>query len=461
MAKKESAVVDRGFVVVDGSNIATEGRSTPSLAQLDEAVRQFQEQFPEVQVIVVVDATFGHRVDPSERAVFDEAVAHAEIVSPPAGAVGRGDAFLLRVAERVGAQVLSNDSFQEFHGEHPWLFREGRLIGGTPVPGVGWIFIPRSPIRGARSRAATEAVKGDNAGTSEKVVKEKKKAQEKDEKAQPQSAPQRASRPTKRATSSSPAKAGAVKGLRAVKVQEPAKKAAKVSKVAEPQQQAAKAPKRAHQAAKGERVAQVAKVEKVPGVGKVEKTRSVVKTGKAATTVKAVRTGKAAKDGKGAKAGKAPLAELEKVQKMAREHGRRRRRGHQATGTEVEAAIEVATEEVLVPADLVVAERSSGGGRRKRGGPPVAVNDPLTFLTFVTDHPIGARVEGAVSSFTSHGATVDVGDMHCYVPVAGLGDPAPRRAREVLERGERRVFVLVALDAPRRGAELALPELAG
>ena len=45
------------------------------------------------EVIVVVDATFGHRIDPSERKAFDEAVAHAELVSPPAGAVGRGDAF--------------------------------------------------------------------------------------------------------------------------------------------------------------------------------------------------------------------------------------------------------------------------------------------------------------------------------------------------------------------------------
>ena len=141
------------YVVVDGSNIATEGRSTPSLAQLDEAVRQFQAEFPGTEVIVVVDATFGHRIDPSERTAFDEAVAHGELVSPPAGAVGRGDAFLLRVAERVGAQVLSNDSFQEFHAEHPWLFDEGRLIGGKPVPGVGWIFTPRSPVRGARSRA--------------------------------------------------------------------------------------------------------------------------------------------------------------------------------------------------------------------------------------------------------------------------------------------------------------------
>src|SRR5580700_7887316 len=147
-------------VVVDGSNIATEGRSTPSLQQLDDAIREFQAEFPDTEVIVVVDATFGHRIDAKERAIFDEAVAHGELVSPPAGAIGRGDAFVLRVAERVGAQVLSNDSFQEFHAEHPWLFDEGRLIGGKPVPGVGWIFTPRSPVRGVRSRTAMAAGSG-------------------------------------------------------------------------------------------------------------------------------------------------------------------------------------------------------------------------------------------------------------------------------------------------------------
>jgi len=145
---------------------------------------------------------------------------------------------------------------------------------------------------------------------------------------------------------------------------------------------------------------------------------------------------------------------------MTKVRGRRRTRDRTATGTEIEAAIEVAREEVLVPADPVV-ERRSGAARRRRGGPPEAVNDPLTFLTFVSDHPIGAPVVGTVSSFTSHGATVEVGDMRCYVPVGGLGRPAPGKAREVLERGERRTFILVALDPSRRGAELALPELAG
>jgi Zc3h12a-like Ribonuclease NYN domain len=142
-------------VVVDGSNLATEGRTLPSLAQLDEAVRTYAEEDPGANITVVVDASFEHRIDEKERETLREAMLNGEVVSPPAGAIGRGDAFVLRIAQRTGAVVLSNDSFQEFHGEHPWLFDEGRLIGGKPVPGVGWIFTPRLPIRGPKSRAAT------------------------------------------------------------------------------------------------------------------------------------------------------------------------------------------------------------------------------------------------------------------------------------------------------------------
>ena len=141
--------------MVDGSNLATEGRTAPSLEQLDEAVRAYAAEDPKAQIIVVVDATFEHRVSDAERDAVREAMLNGEVISPPAGAIGRGDAFVLRIAERTGATVLSNDSFQEFHGEHPWLFDEGRLIGGKPVPGVGWIFTPRLPIRGPKSRAAT------------------------------------------------------------------------------------------------------------------------------------------------------------------------------------------------------------------------------------------------------------------------------------------------------------------
>ena len=278
-------------VVVDGSNIATEGRPMPSLAQLVEAVTEYQKEFPDDEMIVVVDATFGHRIEESERKAFDEAVAHNEIVSPPAGAIGRGDAFLLRIADKVGATVLSNDSFQEFHGEYDWLFHNGRLIGGKPVPGVGWIFTPRTPVRGPRSRTA---------------VAEAKRAQ---------------------------------------------KQAAKRSPAAE-------------------------------------------------------------------------------------------------------KAIKVATDEAVSP--------SSRRRRRRRGGAPPSepVNEPLGFIEFVAAHKPGTEVEGEVESFSSHGAFVTVGSLRCYIPLSAMGDPPPRGAREVLNRGETRTFVVQALDPPRRGIELALPGFA-
>lgn len=152
--------------VVDGSNIATEGRSVPSLEQLNEAVLAFLEANPDTKITVVVDATFGHRIDKSETAIFDEAVANNELVTPPAGAIGRGDAFVLSIAHKAGAGVLSNDSFQEFHGEYDWLFDEGRLIGGKPVPHVGWVFVARAPVRGPKSRQAVKSAKVSRKGRS-------------------------------------------------------------------------------------------------------------------------------------------------------------------------------------------------------------------------------------------------------------------------------------------------------
>ena len=254
-------------------------------------------------MIVVVDATFGHRIDQSERRTFEEAEAAGELVSPPAGAIGRGDGFLLQIADRTGATVLSNDSFQEFHGEYAWLFDEGRLIGGKPVPGVGWIFTPRTPVRGPKSRVAvrdSRRVGGGEKGAPQKRAPEKR-----------------------------------------------------VSKTAA-------------------------------------------------------------------------------------------------------KAIGEATEEALAPK----APEPRRGRRRGGREPAEPVNEPLAFISFIADHQPGTEVEGTVESFTSHGAFVTANGARCYVPLTGLGDPPPRSAKEVLNRGEPRTFVVQALDPPRRGIELALPEVA-
>jgi S1 RNA binding domain/Zc3h12a-like Ribonuclease NYN domain len=155
-------------VIVDGSNLATEGRSLPSLAQLNDAVMAYMAEHPDHLITVVVDATFGHRIDAKEVAEFDDAVANNELVAPPAGAVGRGDAFVLSIANKVGGTILSNDSFQEFHGQYEWLFDGDRLIGGKPVPHIGWVFVQRVPVRGMISRNAVKDAKRKKGGGDER-----------------------------------------------------------------------------------------------------------------------------------------------------------------------------------------------------------------------------------------------------------------------------------------------------
>jgi hypothetical protein len=320
-------------LVIDGSNIATEGRSVPSLRQLDEAVRAFLEERPHDVVTVVVDATFEHRIDASERKVYDEALEAGELLTPPAGTIGRGDKFILEIADRVGATIFSNDSFQEFHGDYDWLFDEGRLVGGKPVPQIGWIFTERTPVRGPKSRQATRAA------------------------------------------------------------------------------------------------------------GK-KRTRG------------------------GTAAGTGPLTRVPKAPPRAMPDGSRPKVGD---------TLPVAPDEAAEPAGEVAAAGGAGddaagtsrgrSGRRRspapageapgRGGDPV--NEPLPFIEFIADNRPGDLVEGEVSEFSSHGAYVTVGRARCYVPLRSMADPPPRSAREVLERGEVRTFVVQALHASRRGIDLALP----
>ena len=328
-------------VVVDGSNIATEGRSLPSLAQLDEAVQAFLAERPHEICTVVVDATFEHRIDPSEKQMYDEALAANELLTPPAGSIGRGDKFILEIADRVGANVFSNDSFQEFHGEYEWLFDEGRLVGGKPVPGVGWVFIERTPVRGPKSRQATRA----------------------------------AGRKRSRAASGA----------------------------------------------------------------------SVKKAARSGPTASGVELG--------------PMPSPKAPPPRGRGRGTSRPRAD-AADTETTPPVE--------PGDGP-AEGTSGGRRRKRGGATSgaervapapagdAVNAPLPFIEFVAEHQPGSSVDAEVVEFSSHGAYVLAGGVRCYAPLKLLGDPPPRSAREVLERGETRTFVVHAIHAARRGIDVALP----
>jgi hypothetical protein len=419
-------------VVVDGSNLATEGRTLPSLAQLDEAVRAYAEEDPGSRITVVVDASFEHRIDESERETLREAMLNGEVVSPPAGAIGRGDAFVLRIAERTGAVVLSNDSFQEFHGQHPWLFDDGRLVGGKPVPGVGWIFTPRLPIRGPKSRAATAETRAAK---------------------DPESAPAKAAelaRAAKKAAKRSVKKAAPVvetswpitptepppsrRGRRPAPVDDPELSSAISEAVAE-----AIDPPTEVEVAKAPAKKKTAAAKKDPAAKKSAVT-------KAGSPKKA-----AAKKGAAKKASAKKAPEKKAAAKKAPEK-------------------KAAPEMKPAPAKRSSAKKTAApvvpdapGPRRRAATPPPAVNAPLSFITFVATYPVGTTVEGEVVSFTSHGAMVDValpdgGSLHCYIPLSAMGDPPPTKARQMLTKGEVRPFVLSSLDPPRRVAELSLPE---
>ncbi len=423
----------RRRVVVDGSNLATEGRTAPSLAQLDEAIRAFLTEHPgftSADVTVVVDATFGHRIDPSEQAAFEEAVEHGEMVTPPAGAVGRGDGFILRIAEKAGALVLSNDSFQEFHAERPWLFEPGRLIGGKPVPGVGWVFTPRTPVRGPRSRSVTAKSKRDSAKSGAAALADATGAD--------------GAGDGTGAAKATKASGAATKAAKSTKAAKAARTAEALTAKAAASKKAAKATKTANGSDAVPPATKVTKAAKAAGAAtKAAKATKTAKTAKSAKATKATDrlTEKAPPSKKAAKATKpAKAAKATERVNTSKKAAKSPARGAAKAGPTGQAAPTAA------PGQRPGAE---------------ALNEPVTFLTFVADHSIGSEFEGTVVAFTSHGAHVEVDGMLCHVPLRGLGTPAPTKARLVVAKGEVRRFVLISLDAAHRRAELALPGVTG
>jgi hypothetical protein len=422
-------------VVVDGSNLATEGRTLPSLQQLDEAVTAYAQEDPESRITVVVDASFEHRIDESERETLREAMLNGEVVSPPAGAIGRGDAFVLRIAERTGAIVLSNDSFQEFHGQHPWLFDEGRLIGGKPVPGVGWIYTPRLPIRGPKSRAATA---------------------EKRSRRDPESAPAKAAelaraakKAAKRPTKSAPAQAVSSAWPITPTAPPPAPRGRRPAPV-DPDLSSAinEAVAEALDPPMSVKPAKAVKVAKTP----TKKNKDAVPAKKSATAKKAAASKKATVKKAVTKQAAAKKAVPEKA--VVKKAASAKKRAPEMKAEPVKKSTAKRATAERVPEHAV--------SKRRSVSPPPAVNEPLSFITFVATYPVGTTIEGEVVSFTSHGAMVDVdlpdgGSLHCYIPLSAMGDPPPIKARQMLTKGEVRPFVLSSLDPPRRVAELSLP----
>ncbi|MFJ4425966.1 MULTISPECIES: Hsp70 family protein [Streptomyces] len=143
-------------LVVDGSNLAWIGHSPsrpgvyeeddrPSFAQLEAARTALAKKYPRADIHLVVDATFRHKVAEEERAAVVAALSKGEILQPPAGTEGKGDALVVAIAHESDAVVVTNDNYTELQSRHPWLCESGRVLGATYTKGV-WIFTPRTCV---------------------------------------------------------------------------------------------------------------------------------------------------------------------------------------------------------------------------------------------------------------------------------------------------------------------------
>ena len=124
-------------VVVDASNVAhhvkNENRQ-PQMSNILAAVKALEESGDEF--VIIADASLRHEID--DREGFERLLESDNVEEVPAG--NDADHFILDIATREKAKVLSNDKFRDYAAEFrnissmriPFVIDNGRLTFGKP-----------------------------------------------------------------------------------------------------------------------------------------------------------------------------------------------------------------------------------------------------------------------------------------------------------------------------------------
>ena len=124
-------------VVVDASNIAHNIKNEngqPQMANILLAVKALEESGDEF--VIIADASLRHEIDDKEK--FAKLLESENVEEVPAG--NDADHFILEIATREKAKVLSNDKFRDYAAEFrnvasmriPFVIKNGRLTFGKP-----------------------------------------------------------------------------------------------------------------------------------------------------------------------------------------------------------------------------------------------------------------------------------------------------------------------------------------
>ena len=110
-------------IVVDGANIAyiePSKKGDPKVSNITSVVSLLKEKG--YQPIVIIDASLHHKVDDPEQ--LDALINERVIRQAPAGT--DADYFVLEVADENNANVVSNDRFEPYQKDFPWI-KERRI----------------------------------------------------------------------------------------------------------------------------------------------------------------------------------------------------------------------------------------------------------------------------------------------------------------------------------------------
>jgi Zc3h12a-like Ribonuclease NYN domain len=146
------------LILIDGANVAWEAPSSAKKPRVSNiiAVKQALEELG-FAPIIIVDASLKHHVDDPEQ--LEGLFGSAQVLQAPSGTMA--DYFLLKTAEERDAQVVSNDEFDQFKAEFPWIKR--RRVPFMIVSGSVQLYLPKLdlPLDGMPEPMKTEGVPPD------------------------------------------------------------------------------------------------------------------------------------------------------------------------------------------------------------------------------------------------------------------------------------------------------------
>jgi hypothetical protein len=125
------------IAVLDGANIAYEVRTKKGQARIANilSVRDALQELG-YETITIVDASLIHELD--DRKQMEALLDRQEIQQAPAGT--DADYFILETADREEAFVISNDLFQPYQEQYPWI--EDRRIPYMIINGDVQLYMP-------------------------------------------------------------------------------------------------------------------------------------------------------------------------------------------------------------------------------------------------------------------------------------------------------------------------------